>query len=124
MGNWDIDLSDGLKGEEHVLNVLKNAEVKTDFKVGSTGNLAVEVRREKGNGEILLTGLSSSDGNYWIFNFNSPEYNQEVMVCIKTDRLKKIVKKHWDNSRIVWGGDDGRSQNILLKKELLLDADV
>lgn len=114
--DYDIHLvSSMLCGEESeslVKTAFKKGEVKRDFGVGNTGNVFVE---HSSWGKPA--GIAKSTAEYWIYVLDGEEYNSEVFVGIKTDRLKEI----FDN--VCWevrGGDNKSSKGKLIKVKDLL----
>lgn len=114
---FDLDLKDGLEGESHLADILKNKkiEVKTDYGVGDTGNLVVEYasRGKK-------SGISTTQADYWAFVF-AGDYSKDIIVMVKTERLKNLLSK--DRFKIVTGGDKGTSKLYLIPKEELLSKE-
>ena len=53
---------------------------------------------------------------------NGNKYNGEVIVLIRTERLKEIARKYRDTKRDVSGGDDGKAKMILLPVEELMSS--
>jgi hypothetical protein len=114
--DYDIKfISDLLTGEEaeHLIaNVLSSAEVKRDFGVSKTGNVFVEFKFRNKDSGIAITSA-----DYWIFVLDGAEYNSEVFIGIKTERLKQILSAiQWE----VTGGDFNQSKGKLIKVVNLL----
>ena len=90
---FDLDLGNGVDGEDLVKELLQGAgkiEVKRDFGVSQSGNVAVEYYcRGK------PSGLSVTTADWWAFVLDGEHYDSEVVVLIKTDRLKRICRKLW-----------------------------
>ena len=106
MTGFDLDLVDGQAGECAFLNIATSGkhEVKRDFQVSDTGNVAVELEY-KGN----KSGLNATESPYWVFWLSGERYRDEVAVVITTDRLKRVS----DGCRETNGGD-GRYSRLRL----------
>ena len=86
--DFKYDLEVGKEGERIVADLFKNKtiEVKRDFWVGRTGNIAVEFQSRKKPSGILTT-----EADYWVFVF-SAEYEDKLMLVVETEKLKKVTK--------------------------------
>lgn len=122
---FDLDLKLGQHFENTLFSILTSendvkVEVKRDFLASETGNLAIEYKcRGK------LSGLSVSLADWYAFFLGGDEYKDEVIVLIKTDRLKKIVKKVYNkNKQKIMGGDDNLSEMILIDVYQLLTTNI
>ena len=101
---WDIDLTAGLFAEKLVIDILGDArgtlEVKRDFKVSDTGNIAIEYRyRNK------PSGIAATKATWWALVLDGPRYGHEIIVLIRTERLKQIARSFYKANRITHGGD-------------------
>jgi len=106
---WDINKAEGEIAERSLLKLLSSndatIEVKRDFKVGSTGNVAIE-----GEARGKPSGISVTEAEWWALVLDGEGYNSEVVVLIKTDRLKRLIKQ----INPVRGGDGGNAASIKL----------
>ncbi len=86
-GAFDVDLVDGVAQEIAFLNIITTGkyEVKHDFKVGKTGNIAVEVECSR-----RPSGLAITEAPYWLYFLTGEEFQDEVAVLISTNRLRRI----------------------------------
>lgn len=91
---FDVDFSRGRVGEELVETFLadlagKKVEVKTDYRIGETGNVYVETWQYKqpDASDKYQSGINVSQAEYYCFG--SP--TGEGFVMIKTDALKKFI---------------------------------
>jgi hypothetical protein len=104
-GSFTHDLKFGEESEDWVKSLFTGAfsvEVKSDRRALATGNLYIEVySRSK------PSGISTTDADYWIFCIG------DITLCIKTDKLKEIVKNNY-NGRLVKGGDNDTSRGVLI----------
>ena len=125
--NYDFryDLHLGKSYESEIMKILTSEndikiEVKRDGFVSTTQNLAIEYKcRGK------FSGLSTSEADWYAFFLGGDEYKDEVIVLIKTDRLKKIVKKvYTKNKKKIMGGDDNLSEMILIDVYQLLTTNI
>ncbi len=106
---FDLNLSEGEIAEEELRELFAGGvtiEVKRDFAVSKTGNVAVEIA-QRGK----PTGLEKTEAKVWAISFDGPEYNGQVRVLIDTARLKCIVK---DKTWVTYGGDKGRRSKMKL----------
>lgn len=114
---FDLDIVDGQIGESAFLNIATSGkhEVKRDFKVSDTGNIAVEFSC---NGKA--SGLGSTKSPYWVYWLSGQEYQDEVAVVITASRLEKIAMAF---GMPVYGGDGNRSQMRLVPVRKLLEPE-
>lgn len=117
VATFDLDIVDGQIGESAFLNIATSGkhEVKRDFKVSETGNIAVEISN---NGNA--SGISSTKAPYWVYWLSGEEYKDEVAVVITASRLEKIALAF---GRSVDGGDYGRSRMRLIPVRKLLEPE-
>ena len=119
---FDIDLPIGQAREELVKQLLTDVvgvkiEVKTDFKVSDTGNVAIEYEcRGK------PSGISITQADWWAIVLDGDRFSSEVIVLIKTDRLKGIARKHFVLGKVVSGGDDNVSKMVLVPVIELIES--
>jgi hypothetical protein len=109
---WDFNLVEGELKEEELKKVFTgetSVEVKRDFSVSRTGNVAIELKEG-----LKPTGLSVTEADWWAIVLDGEKFEGEVVVLIKTERLKRLVKACGISRR---GGD--RKQTLIK----LLDLD-
>ncbi len=83
-------------------------EVKRDFCSATTGNVAVEYRcRGK------PSGIATTEAQWQAFIL-SGDYHDEIVILIKTERLRNLLKKNKERFKHVQGGDDDQSSLVLL----------
>jgi hypothetical protein len=125
---FDLDLPKGRIAEHLLREILcgggsgTKVEVKRDYKVSETGNVAIEYQ-SRGH----KSGISVSEADWWAHALSGPCYDgdeeqPEVIVLIKLRRLKRILRSLRDRGvlRSVPGGDDGTSTMALLRIGQLL----
>lgn len=109
---FDINLAEGKYGEQVMASIIKTVEVKRDYIVSTSGNLAVEYFN---HGEP--SGISTTEAEWWGFLLDGDEFKGEVAVLIKTSRLRKIIKK----CKEITGGDNNKSHMKLVPLKKLFD---
>jgi hypothetical protein len=67
------------------------------------------------------SGLSSTKADWWSFVLNGPRYRGEVVVSIKTDRLKRLAEQYPDSDP---AGQDKASIGKRIPVEDLVKGDV
>lgn len=117
---FDINLLEGEIAERTFAELLNekdglSIELKRDFMISKTGNVAVETACNN-----KPSGISATKAKWWVYFLEGNKYNGEVFVGIKTERLKRIIK----NARQVNGGDRNASVLRLIKVEELLKKDA
>lgn len=92
---FDVDFTRGLIGEELVQTFLadlvgKKIEVKTDYRVGETGNVYVETWHysQPDASDRVQSGINVSEADYWCFA--SPTGDGFIMV--KASVLKELMR--------------------------------
>ena len=112
--DFKLDLPKGEESERTIAFLLYMndgdlIEAKRDFIVSNTGNVVIEYEcRGK------PSGIATTKAVWWAILLNGNKYNGEVIVLIRTERLKEIARKHKGTERDVWGGDDGKARMIKL----------
>lgn len=106
---FDLDLKDGMIAEKQLLNLLGTCkiEVKNDFFIDKTGNIAVEYECW---GKPSGISVTESDW-YAIFLANT---DSEVCVMIKTNALKELSRTFYTKGALKEGGDQNMSKFILI----------
>jgi len=118
---FDESLAIGLEGEE-LLRLIAKAymargedavEVKNDQKVSDTGNVYIERESRE-----AISGIDASSVPYWALVLNGPEYKREVIIIIKTTRLREICQRSgYGNIR---GGNSNTSRGYLIPVKKLV----
>jgi hypothetical protein len=111
--DFNINLAEGKLREKKLEGLLRGKiEVKTDFKVGETGNLAFEVAYRG-----RPSGVYKTEANSFAQVFEGSEYDGDLVILISPERLKRILDVcGWE----VNGGDGKQSKIKLLKPSELL----
>jgi hypothetical protein len=91
--DFDMDLSDGLQGEDYVHSALSNLatiEVKTDRRAHETGNLYIEVYQFSypDQSDKRPSGLSISKAKHWVFT--TP--GLKGFIVIQAEVLKDLIR--------------------------------
>jgi hypothetical protein len=116
--DFDINLLEGQLKETALYETLSGngatIEVKRDYASSRTGNVAIELNC---NGKP--SGILATKADWWAIVLDGNRYNSEVVVMVKTNRLKRLMGEGAPK-RIVNGGDGMRAQMVLLPVEQLL----
>ena len=115
MGNYkfDLDLPEGIAGEDFIKDLLSGdrgkIEVKRDFIVSSTGNIAIEYecRGQK-------SGIAKTEAMWWAIICDGNIFAHQLILFISTKRLKEIALKYYRSGKHTNGGDDNKSKMILV----------
>ena len=113
--NFEYDLKIGQEGEDLVDHIFKDSkvEVKRDFWTGKTGNIAVEFESRN-----KPSGIAKTKSDYYAFILGE-EFKDEVIIIIKTKRLKEIAREYFLKGCVKKMGDDKSSLAVLIPiKEL------
>ena len=114
---WDLDLPFGEIGECMAKAILLSQKVKVEVKrdemVSETGNVAIEYEC---NGE--KSGVAGTEAEWFVIVLSGEKYKDEVMVFIRTERLKQIAKTSYVKNVI--GGDGNRSKMLFVPVGQLL----
>jgi hypothetical protein len=110
LSDFDVDLKRGEIGEEHLREILGDVqiEVKRDFITCDSGNIAVEY--ENGG---LPSGISITKAKWWGFVL-SEKLDDEVVLLVETERLKRIARYFYKRGSVKSGGDNNGAKNILI----------
>ena len=115
---FDLNLAEGVVSEQlfnRILTGEETVEVKRDFKVSETGACAIELAHNHGRKK---TGLTTTGADWWAIIFDGDQYEGEVIIFIKPDRLKKIVDSFgWSH---FMSGRGGRSNFKIVDMQDLL----
>jgi hypothetical protein len=115
--DFRYDLKVGQIGEQLLNDILtlKTIEVKRDSWIYKSGNIAIEFESRN-----KPSGIAKSQSEYWAIIF-SGGYKDEIIIIIKTNRLKNICRKYYKLGNIKSMGDNNTSKAILIPiKEILL----
>jgi len=108
--NFDYDLIIGQEGERIVDQIFKKAtlEVKRDFWTGRSGNIAIEFE-SRGK----PSGIAKTKSDYYVFIL-AEEYRDELIIIMKTERLKAVAREYYLKGCVKEMGDDNSSLAILI----------
>jgi hypothetical protein len=113
---FDINLAEGKLTEGNIKKLFSGEEaieVKRDFKISETGNVAVEFEcRGK------PSGIAVTKSDWYAIALDGEEFEQEVIIFITTERLKRLVDAA--PGRVMYGGDGKLSCFKLLRADRLL----
>jgi hypothetical protein len=109
--DFDIDLKFGQEAEELVRHIGTTAtiEVKRDKWTCKTGNVAVEY---KSRGKP--SGIAVTKAEWWAFVLSDSPFNDEVILLIKTSKLKGIARGYWNRGNTKKMGDGNTSEAVLI----------
>lgn len=106
---FDVDLAEGQVRERELQNILSGkVEVKTDFMVSRTGNVAIEYECY---GEP--SGINATESEWWAIVLDGDKYQGRQIVLVSIERLREIVR----GCRVVNGGDNGAAKMYLVPVE-------
>jgi hypothetical protein len=114
--DFKYDLKIGQVGEKLLNEIftLKTIEVKTDSWIYKSGNIAIEYESRN-----KPSGISKSEADYWAIIF-SGDYKDEIILIIKSNRLKDICREYYKKGNIKTMGDNNTSKAVLIPiKEIL-----
>lgn len=110
------DILEGEGSEQRLAQILNgNVEVKTHRSVNHYKNVFVEVT-DRGR----PSGVMASKAEWQAQVFEGDGYNGEVIVLIKTNRLRRITEKHG----YVRGGDASTGAKVNRNSLLLSDEEI
>lgn len=115
--DFKYDLKIGQVGETMLNEILHDStiEVKRDSWIGRTGNIAVEYQ-SRGK----PSGIATTNASHWCFIFSN-EFNDEVMIIIETERLKRISRIFYKKGSIKSMGDNNTSKSVLIPAEKIIN---
>ncbi len=114
--DFDLDLKDGEIAEQELKELLATTiEVKRDFRCSNTKNVAVEYE-SRGK----LSGIAVTKAKWWAFVLDGAYYEKEVIVLIRTERLKRIARAEHKKGNWIFGGDNDTSKMVLVPLEHLV----
>ena len=121
MAQFKYDLKFGQDGEGLVKNLISSTdcltvEVKRDRVVSETRNIAIEVSYKQ-----APSGLMTTEAEWWAFLLSGDNYNDEIVILIKTERLKEIVSEYRELHGTMRGGDGYQAELVLLPLPKILD---
>lgn len=121
MGNYDfiLDLREGTAAERLVKEILSGergtVEVKREWYVSSSGNVAIEFKCRR-----RPSGIATSTATWWAFVLDGPKYGHEVVILIKRARLRDLAREFYKKGSWKPGGDDSASRMVLIPVEELV----
>lgn len=115
------DLETGLEAERLLESIARAymsrgedaVQVKNDQKVSKTGNLYVE-RKSRGK----ASGIDDSHSPYWAFVLDGEKYKRDVIIIIKTERLREVCQRLGYGN--VKGGNSDTSRGYLVPIDKLV----
>ena len=120
--DFKTDLPKGEEGERTIAFLLHMddgdlIEAKRDFRVSDSGNVAIEYEC---NGKP--SGIAKTKAVWWAILLDGENYNGEVIVLIRTERLKEIARKYYGTGNDVFGGDNEKARMIILPLRELMSS--
>lgn len=121
MGNYDfiLDLPEGTAAERLAKEILSGergtVEVKREWIVSSSGNVAVEFKCRGRS-----SGIATSMATWWAFVLDGPKYGHEVVILIKRVRLRDLAREFYKKGSWKPGGDNGASRMVLIPVDELV----
>jgi hypothetical protein len=108
--DFKYDLKVGQIGEQLLNDIftLKTIEVKRDSWIYKSGNIAIEYESRN-----KPSGIAKSEADYWAIIF-SGDYKDEIILIIKSNRLKEICRTYYKKGNIKSMGDNNTSKAILI----------
>ena len=111
--NFEFDLPAGVAAERLVKEILAGErgtiEVKRDFLVSDTGNIAIEFECRGRKSDIAVTKAI-----WWALVLDGRKFAHEMIIFIKTSRLKEIARNIYREKGWVMGGDKGSNTKMVL----------
>lgn len=115
MGHYkfDIDLPEGEFAERLLKELLGGErgpiEVKRDWRVTETGNIAIEYECRK-----RKSGISTTEATWWAIVLDGKQFAHEIIIFIKTSRLKEMAREIYKKQGNATGGDIGSKTKLIL----------
>lgn len=121
MGHYkfDLDFPEGEFAERLVRDLLGgergSIEVKRDWKVTETGNLAIEYEYRG-----RKSGIATTEATWWAIVLDGCKFAHQMLIFIKTSRLREMAREIYKKGGTVKGGDKMRSKMVLIPLEELV----
>jgi len=115
LSDWDIDLRDGLAGENSIRELLQiqTIEVKTDRRWKETGNLYIEIYCYKQKTQSWeKSGLAVSKASHWAFPLG-----EATMIITRETLIQAVLK---NGRKIECKIEPNPSRGYLIKPEQIL----
>lgn len=110
------DMLDGETSERELLAIINgDVEVKTNTGVARYGSVYVEVM----DGD-KPSGITTTTSEWQAQVFAGDGYNKEIIILIKTERLRKIADKHYH----IRGGRASRGAKVHKETLLMTDEEI
>ena len=114
LGNYDfdIDFPYGTAAESFLKELLgtgRTIEVKREMKVSTTGNIAVEFECRG-----RPSGIAKTKAHWWAYVLEGDKYGHDIVIMIRTARLKQLARELYRQGRWVSGGDKGSNTKMVL----------
>ena len=106
---FDLDFQDGLIAEGQLLRLFANCkvEVKNDYFIDKTGNIAIECKCWG-----KPSGISTTEADWFAIGLGNTD--AEIFVFIKVTALKELVKTFYNLNGYKHGGDQNASRFVLI----------
>ena len=116
-GDFDIDCQFGEIGQKELADIFQSAkiEVKRDRKAWRTKNICIEFRQGK---QAKPSGISTTKAEYYCYIFTKNNISYAYLI-ISVERLKEIVKRHYDPKKVIVAGN--RSVLIPIRELFSMD---
>ena len=114
--DFKYDLQIGQAGERQVGELLSNKtiEVKRDFWMSKSGNIAIEYESWG-----KPSGLATTQAEWWAI-IAAGELQDKIIIFIETEHLKKIARYFYQQGNIKSMGDNNTSKAVLIPIRFLL----
>lgn len=94
---------------------LLSIEIKNDKRATSTGNLFIEFQKKDTNGEVVPSGISTTEASVHVFRMRSGA----SLIC-RTSRVLAFARAAYVKKNTRWAGDDYRFHGALVPIHELL----
>lgn len=111
---FDVNLAEGRVSEQWLNSILKSndkIEIKTDYKVSETGNVAIEFE-DRGK----PSGIKTTRAEWWCIVLAGDIYEKKRAILIRTEELLQIAQ----TCHIISGGDNDEAKSWLVPLNKLL----